>query len=339
MSGIPLGVLAERLQGRLVGDPDRVIAGVRSLSEAGDEHLAFYSHRRYREALGKTEAGALLVAKASDLGVRDGIVVANPYLGFAKALAEFHPEAWPDGGVSERAEVADDAVLGAGVRVEAFVVIGEGVRVGEGSWIQSGVVLGAGVTVGAGCRLMPNAVVMPGCELGDRVWINPGAVIGGEGFGFVPTEEGWHKIPQVAGVRVGADVEIGSNACVDRGALETTQVGAGTKLDNLVQVGHGAVVGERSAFVAFSGVAGSTRMGAGVTLAARTSVLGHLEIGDGVTVGAHSMVSKDAPGGSRLSGVPAQNHRDWLREQALLRTISDLTERVAALESRLNSKE
>lgn len=320
-----------------MGDPGRQIEGVRSLDAAESEHLAFYGHRRYRAALQGTRAGALVVARQEELGGRDGIVMDKPYLGFARALAVFHPLEWPAAGVSPQAHVAAEAVIEEGVCIEPFAVVSAGAQIGAGSWIQAGSVVGPGAVIGEACRLMPNTVVMAGCELGARVWLNPGAVIGGEGFGFVPTEQGWVKIPQVGGVTIGDDVEVGANSCVDRGAVETTQVGAGTKLDNHVQVGHGAVVGDHSAFVAYSGVAGSTRMGTGVVLAARTSVLGHLEIGDRVTVAAHSMVSKSAEAGSKLGGVPAKDQRTWLREQALVRTIEELTERVASLEAKLAS--
>ena len=320
-----------------MGDPSRELDGVRSLQEAREEHLAFYGHPRYKEALLKTAAGAVVVARESDLAGRDGIVMPKPYLGFARALTVFHPLAWPKEGVSEEAFVSEEAVLEEGVCIEPFAVVSAGARIGAGSWIQSGAVVGSGATLGEACRLMPNSVVMGGCTLGHRVWLNPGAVIGGEGFGFVPTDEGWVKIPQVAGVVLGDDVEVGANSCVDRGAVETTQVGTGTKLDNHVQVGHGAVVGDHSAFVAYSGVAGSTKMGTGVVLAARTSVLGHLEIGDRVTVAAHSMVSKSAEAGEKLGGVPARDHRSWLKEQALLRTIEELTARIAHLEAKLNT--
>ncbi|MEC7242233.1 MAG: UDP-3-O-(3-hydroxymyristoyl)glucosamine N-acyltransferase [Myxococcota bacterium] len=333
-----LDELAERLEGQVVGDPGREIAGVRSLQEAGEEHLAFYGNRRYLEALKISAAGAVVVAREADLLGRDGIVMPKPYLGFARALAVFHPLLWPEPAVSEQAHVASDAVLEEGVCIEPFAVISSGATVGAGSWVQAGAVVGPGAKVGQACRLMPNTVVLGGCTLGNRVWLNPGAVIGGQGFGFVPTEEGWVKIPQVAGVALGDDVEVGANSCIDRGAVETTRVGAGTKLDNLVQIGHGAVVGEHSAMVAYSGVAGSTRMGSGVVLAARASVLGHLEIGDRVTVAAHSMVSKSAGVGEKLAGVPARDHRQWLKEEALVRTISELTERVRLLEARLKSE-
>ena len=193
--------------------------------------------------------------------------------------------------------------------------------------------------MGNNCRVMPTAVVMDGCTLGDGVWLNPGAVVGSEGFGFVPDSHLPTKIPQVGTVVIEDDVEVGANSCADRAALGETRVGRGARLDNLCQVGHGAVVGPANLMVAYSGVAGSARLGRAVTLAARVSVLGHLRVGDEVRVGAHSMVAKDVEDKGRVSGVPARAHGDWLRERVaarelsgVLRSVSDLEARVEALE-------
>jgi UDP-3-O-[3-hydroxymyristoyl] glucosamine N-acyltransferase len=188
---------------------------------------------------------------------------------------------------------------------------------------------------------MANAVVAPGCVLGDRVVLNPGAIVGGDGYGFAPTATGHQKIPQLGGVELADDVEVGANSCIDRSALpgSKTTVGAGSKLDNLVQVGHGATLGRGVRMVAYSGVAGSSTLGDHVTLAAKAAVLGHRTIGHGVSVGAASVVHNAQPDGARVSGVPAIDHRTWLRAATafsdlpeLLRTLRDLRRRVKALE-------
>jgi UDP-3-O-[3-hydroxymyristoyl] glucosamine N-acyltransferase len=165
------------------------------------------------------------------------------------------------------------------------------------------------------------------------VWLKPGAVVGGEGFGFVPTREGLVKIPQTGRAVVGDDVEIGANSCVDRAAMGDTEVGRGAKLDNLVQVGHAAVVGPDSLMVAYSGVAGSTRMGRGVVLAARATVLGHLEVGEGTQVAAVSMLTEDTAPGERRSGIPAIDHKKWLRLAASLPELPELLATVRRLEA------
>ena len=337
--------LAGALGGVVEGDPDVVLVGVRDLRDATSEHLSFVSNPRYLKHLASSDAGAVLVGPGVQ-AERTLIRVDDPYAAFARALALFHPPAWPDGGVDPRASVSPDATLAPDVAVEPFAVVAAGAQVGAGSWIQAGAYVGADAVLGQGCRLMPGAVVMDGCVLGDRVWLNPGAVVGSEGFGFAPTQQGLVKIPQPGPAVVEDDVEIGANSTVDRAALGETRVGRGAKLDNHCQVGHAAHVGPHSVLVAYSGVAGSSRLGAGVTLAARTSVLGHLEIGDGVTVGAHAMVTRSAPDGSKLSGVPAIEHRTWLRAATaaaqvpdLVREVRRLSAEVERLRARLDSEE
>jgi len=253
-------------------------------------------------------------------------------------MQRLHPYTAPEAGVDSLAWVSPSATVD-GARIEAFAWIGAGATVGPGTWVETGAVVGEDAVVGSACRLMPKSVVMGGCRLGDRVWLNPGAVIGGEGFGFAPGTEGHTKIPQAGGVELGDDVEIGANSCVDRAAMETTHVRDGAKLDNLVQVGHAADVGEHSLMVAYSGVAGSTRLGRGVVLAAKAAVLGHLEIGDGTQVGVSSAVTKDQPPGSRVTGVPAIEHRRWLRSAKAFESLSELTKKVAALERRIRELE
>ena len=216
--------LALRLGGELIGPGDAVLRGVADLREAGPDELAFVANRRYRKHLGATRAGAVLVEREVSAPGVTLIRVDDPYLAFARALALFSPPRWPAPGVDPRAAVSPLASLGEGVTVEPFVFVGEGAVIGAGSWLQSGAYVGAGATLGAGCRLMPGAVVMEGCALGARVWLNPGAVVGGEGFGFAPSREGLVKIPQVGGVVIEDDVELGANTCVDR-LLHTVQPG------------------------------------------------------------------------------------------------------------------
>lgn len=341
MTTFPASELARRLGGDVEGDGAVVLTGVRGLTEAGPEHLSFLSNRRYVRQLAATRAGAVLVDRTVDRRGRTVIRCDDPYAAFARALALFHPLAWPAPGVDPRAAVAPDAVVD-GATIEAFASVGPGAVVGPGSWLEPGAVVGAGSAVGRDCRLMSHAVVCAGCTLGDRVWLNPGAVVGGEGFGFAPTAQGHVKIPQVGRAVIEDDVEIGANSCVDRAALGETRVRRGAKLDNLVQVGHAAEVGEHSLMVACSGVAGSSRLGRGVTLAAKAAVLGHLEIGDGVQVGVASVVHGDLPAGARVTGVPAIEHRRWLRAATafgdlpdLVREVRELRARVAELEARL----
>ncbi|MAY80419.1 MAG: UDP-3-O-(3-hydroxymyristoyl)glucosamine N-acyltransferase [Deltaproteobacteria bacterium] len=330
-----VGELAVALGGEVRGNADLLLTAVQPLATAGPSAISFLSNRKYRRVAESSEAGCLLVAPDVDVsGERTMIVCDDPYVGFAETMALFHPYTPPKPGVDPRAFVDPSACV-EGARIEAFAWIGPGSKIGFGTWVESGAVVGAGSIVGNNCRLMPNSVVMDGCLLGDRVWLNPGAVIGGEGFGFAPGPQGHTKIPQAGGVQIGNDVEVGSNSCVDRGAMESTQVRDGAKLDNFVQVGHAADIGEHALMVAYSGVAGSTKLGKGVVLAAKTAVLGHLQIGDGVQVGVASVVSKDQPSGAKVTGVPAIEHRRWLRSATAFSDIPELLTRIREMEQRI----
>lgn len=321
--------VAAAVGGTVEGDGARVLAGVAGLEDAGPEHVSFLANRRYVRKMAESRAGAVLVGPADKAQGHTVIRCADAYLAFAKALRLFHPEARPAAGISPLAVVEGRAE---GATVLPFAYVGPGAEVGEGTVLQPHVYVGAGARVGRDCTLMAGSVVMDGCVVGDRVVLNPGAVVGGEGFGFVPTGDGWVKIPQTGRALVGDDVEIGANSCVDRAALGDTRVERGAKLDNLCQVGHGATIGPDDLLVAYAGVAGSTTLGRGVVLAARSTVLGHLEVGDGVQLAALSMLTEDTPAGARRGGIPAVDHRRWLRQAAAQSELPDLLARVRALE-------
>ncbi len=256
---------------------------------------------------------------------------ADSYAGFAKALQLFHPDPALTPGIDPRAHVATDAVV-EGARIEAFAWVGPRAVVGAGSWVEAGAVVGEGATVGRDCRLMANSTVCAGSIVGERVWLNPGAVVGSEGFGFAPTPQGNLKIPQVGRAIVEDDVEVGANSCIDRAALGDTYVRRGTKLDNLVQIGHAADIGADSLLVAYSGVAGSSRLGRRTMLAAKAAVLGHLTLGDDVTVGVASVVHDDVPSGARVSGIPAIEHRRWLRAATAFGELPELWKKVRTMD-------
>ncbi len=338
--------LAEALQGEVEGDGDRSLTGVRDLREAGPEHLAFVSNRRYRRFIAGSQAGCLLLDPHTPAPGHTVIRLADPYEAFARALAAFHPQAWPAGGTDAYAWVAPDARLAPEVRVEAFATISSGAVLGRGCWIQAGAYVGPGARLGERCRLMPGSVVMDRSVLGDRVWLNPGAVVGSEGFGFAPTDRGLVKIPQPGRAVLGDDVELGANSCVDRAALGDTVIGRGTKTDNLCQVGHGARVGEHDLMVAYSGIAGSATVGDRVTLAARAAVMGHIRVPDGSTIAAYSCLAREPREAGVFAGVPARDHRRWRRETAaardlpeLVKEVRRLADRVAELEARLAGAE
>lgn len=332
-----LAEIAAHVGGTLEGDPERRLRGVSGLEEAGPDDISFLANRRYARLLRTTRAGAVLVNRAEPAHGRDVVRCGDPYLAFARVLELFHPRPRPTPGVHPLAVVEGDAT---GATVMAFAYVGPGAVVGEGTVLHPHVYVGAGARVGRDGVLMAGSVVADGCVLGDRVWLNPGAVVGNDGLGFVPTPNGLYKIPQAGRAVVGDDVELGANTNVDRAALGETKVGRGTKLGNLVQIGHGAEVGPDCLFVGYAGVAGSARLGRGVVLAARATVLGHLDVGDGVQVGALGVVTQDTPAGARRTGVPALDHQRWLEITAVLPDLPDLaaavrrlTDRVATLEA------
>ncbi len=327
-----LADLALAVGGTVEGDASLDVRGVAGLEEAGPDEVSFLSNRRYATLFRASRAGAVLVGRNEPAHGRTVVRCHDAYLAFAKALALFHPSPKPEPGISPLAVVEGAAE---GATVLPFAYIGPGASVGARTVVQPHCYVGPGASVGVDCLLMAGSVVMDGCVVGDRTVLNPGAVVGGEGFGFVPTARGLVKIPQTGRAVVGNDVEIGANSCVDRAALGDTRVGSGSKLDNLVQVGHGVELGEHNVLVAYSAIAGSTRTGAGVTMAARTLVLGHLDVGAGATIGAMSMVTSDVPAGERRTGIPALDHRDWLRVANATKELPELLKRVAALEARL----
>ncbi|MBN1336197.1 MAG: UDP-3-O-(3-hydroxymyristoyl)glucosamine N-acyltransferase [Deltaproteobacteria bacterium] len=336
--GVTVAAVARSLGGVLeVGagaDADTVLDDIRSIEEAGPEHLAFVANRRYARHIATTRAGVLLLDPHTPAPGRTTLRVPDPYLGFARALALFHPYPEVVPGVHPSA-VVDPTADVTGAAVGPLAVVGAHARVGPGTRLEPGAVVGAWAVVGRDCRIGARAVVGEACVVGDRVVLNPGAVVGSDGFGFATTPDGHVKIPQVGRVVLEDDVELGACTCVDRAAVGETRVRRGAKLDNLVQVGHGATVGEHALLVACSGVAGSSRLGRFVTLAARASVLGHLEIGDGVQVGAASTVTRNLPDGARVSGHPAFAHALWRRAALSLKELPGLLSVVRRLDARV----
>jgi UDP-3-O-[3-hydroxymyristoyl] glucosamine N-acyltransferase len=326
--------LAERLGGEVEGDPAISLVGIRTLADAGPEHLSFLRGSHYARLMESTRAGALLVDRTAEAGGRTVIRCDDPYIAYARAQALFHPPHWPDPGIDPQASVAADARV-AGATVEAFAFIGPGAVVGAASWIQAGAYVGAGAVVGRDCRLMPGSVVLEECVLGDRVWLNPGAVIGGEGFGFAPSPAGHVKVPQVARAVIGDDVEIGANTTVDRGALNDTVIEPGCKLDNQVQIGHGASIGAGSLLAGFVGISGSAQVGRFSMFGGKSGISDHVTTGDGLQLGGGSIIFSDEPGGARLAGVPAVEAGLWKRAAAAFSRLPEMLRRQRRMERRL----
>ena len=332
-----LGELAARLGCELRGDGELEIRGVAGLDEAGPGDLSFLANPRYADKLAATRAGAVIVAPGHRAPV-PSLVCDNPYLVFSRAVELVRPQPRPAPGVHPSAHVDATAVVGDGVHVGALAVLGAGVRVGARSVLHPQVVLYDGVLVGEDCELHSGVQVRERCRLGSRVVVQNGAVIGADGFGFARDAEGrYHKFPQVGIVVVEDDVEIGALTAIDRAALGETRIGRGSKLDNLVQVGHSVTIGEDSVLAGQVGVAGSTRIGRRVTLAGQVGVAGHLEIGDGVVATAQTGIPGSLEPGAVVSGSPAIENRAWLKSSAVFAKLPELLRRLRELERKVES--
>ena len=326
-AGLTAQAVADLVGGRLLGDGTVVVRSVRALATAGPEAVSLAVSTRYAEELRISRAGLVLVPEAlaeSPEGPRARVVVGDPYAALVRVMGELFPPEAPAPGVDPTARLGPGCVLGAGVSVGPFVVLGRGVRLGDRCRLAEGVSLGDGVTVGEDTVIGPRAVCYADATIGARVVIKAGAVVGGPGFGYLSGAGGHSRIPHVGGCILEDDVEIGSNACVDRGSVDDTVIGRGTKLDNLVHVGHNVRIGRRCLLMAGVGIAGSTRIGDDVILAGHVGVTDHLVIGDRARIAAKSAVFGDIPAGASFSGHPARPHRQFLRAQAALYRVAPI---------------
>ena len=334
-----LSELARAVGGRVEGNADRRVRGVATLEEAGPDDLSFLTNPRYRPALQRSKAGAILVGPGVRIERRDLLVAPDPYLALAEILDRMHPAQRRPAGVSPDAHVAPGAEVGAGVAIGPFAVVDSGARIGDRAVVGAGVVIGEGSAIGEDTVLMPRVVLYPGTLVGARCLIHAGVVLGGDGFGFATSAGGHRKVRQLGRVVVEDDVEIGANSTVDRGTLGETRIGRGTKIDNLVMVAHGVVIGPHGLLAAQAGVAGSTRIGSHVTVAGQSGAAGHLHLGDRVVIAAKTAVFSDVPDGAFVAGIPAVDHRAWKRSLALVKLLPELRSRLRALEERLAALE
>jgi UDP-3-O-[3-hydroxymyristoyl] glucosamine N-acyltransferase len=329
-----LSEIAARVGGEVRGDPSRAIAGVQPLDSAGPDDLSFLAHPRYRAAAATSRAAALLVRRGEEVTGRDLLLVEQPYTALAAVIGLFHPKQPPRPGVHPLAAVDASARLGKDVSVGPFAVVGAMASIGDRAALLPGAVVGEGAAIGADTVLHPGVVVYAGCVIGHRVLIHAGAVVGSDGFGFGEDAGGRAKIPQVGIVRIEDDVEIGAGTTIDRATFGSTVIGQGSRIDNLVQIGHNVQIGPGSVIVAQSGIAGSTTLGPGAILAGQAGVAGHLRVGARAIVGAKSAALADVADGAFVVGHPAVDHREWKRTQAALRRLPDLLRRVQRLEAK-----
>jgi UDP-3-O-[3-hydroxymyristoyl] glucosamine N-acyltransferase len=341
-----LSELADRLGCRLEGDGTIEVTRVAGLDEAGAGDVTFLANPKYASRVASTHASAI-IADDKLTGAPCAVLrTAQPYVAFAEAVGTLTPPRRPAVGISALASVDPTARLGPDVSIAPFVVIGEGVRIGARTIVRAHAVIGAKTSIGHDCDIHAHVSIREDVEVGDRVVIQDAAVIGSDGFGFARKSDGTHhKIPQVGGVVIESDVEIGAHAAIDRPAVGQTRIGAGTKIDNLVQIAHGVRVGRRVLLAAQVGIAGSTVLDDDVMMAGQSGATGHVHLGKGAIVGAKSAVTKNVPDGHHVAGIPAGDVDEW-REAAVLvrrlpelrKLVTDLEARLAVLESRLVEK-
>lgn len=331
--GLPtVRMICELVGGESKIDPAMEIRSVRSLEAADPNDLSFLGRGVNVNRAGSSRAGAILVDRSLDGDDSRWIKVDEPGYALARVLQEWFVTDYAPAGRSDLASVAASADIGRGARIGAWVRIGEDAVIGEDVVIHERCSVGRGSAVGAGSVLHPGVTIYPGVTIGQKCVIHSGAVIGADGFGFVTHQGTHHKIPQIGGVIIGNDVEIGANTTIDRGALEDTVVGDGTKIDNLVMIAHNVKVGKHCFLAAEVGIAGSTEIGDYCAFGGRAGAYGHLKIGSRVQVAAVSVVTRDVDGPVTLSGTPARPLREYLRKEALTWRLTSLFDRVRKLE-------
>ena len=328
--------IAERLGCKLTGDGEQEISGVAGIETARAGELTFLSNPRYRPLLKQTRASAVIAAQADDDIKASFLVSENPYLDFARALEMFYQPPRSAAGIHPTAVIDASASIGSEASIGAYTVIGREVVIGDRAVIHSHVTIYDGVRIGNDFLAHSHVAVREFCELGDRVILQNGVVIGPDGYGFAQPGDGSHyKIVQAGKVVIEDDVEVQAGSCIDRAAVGETRIGRGSKIDNLVQIGHAVRVGRNALLAAQVGIAGSTTIEADVVLAGQVGVNAHVTVGKGTRATGQTGITNTVPAGSFISGLPAIDNRAWRKAATSFRMLPALRKRVAALERRL----
>lgn len=335
---LSLQALADRLGADVRGDGQRMVSRIASLRGADENSLSLLLRANQREAALASRAAALLTSPA----LAEGLPAELPLILSARPQVDFATLAgwvdsllrpWPQAGIDDSARIDPGARLGRDVRIGAFVVIGPRVTIGDGAWIGDGCQIGPDCSIGAASRLHARVTLVADCDLGERVLVHAGTVIGADGFGLAPDSGRWRKIAQLGGVVIGDDVEIGANCCIDRGALDDTVIERGCKLDNLIQIGHGARVGEDTAIAACAGVAGSAVIGKRCQIGGASGINGHITVADGTVVSTMTLISRSIHQPGFYSGIfPMMDNAAWEKAAVVVRHLPDLRRRLRALE-------
>ncbi len=332
--------IAEKLQGQIVGDGSLSLTGFAPAAHAKPGDLTFAENSEYFAAAEQSAASAILVSGDDfQTATKTLIKVPNARVAFARVLPLFFPEPSFAPGIHPSAVVDATASVDPSAFVGPNCFVGAGAKIGAGCVLERLVSIGENATLGADVRIFPNVTIYQGCQIGARVRIHAGTVVGSDGFGYVFDQGQHRKVPQVGIVILGDDVELGANVTIDRGALAPTIIGKGTKIDNLVQIGHNVIIGEHCIIISQTGIAGSNKLGNYVTVAGQVGLAGHLKIGDRVTITAQSGVMHDIPAGEKWMGSPAQSDKQAKRQFLALQQLPELIRRVKELERQLAAKQ
>ncbi|MDQ3011518.1 MAG: UDP-3-O-(3-hydroxymyristoyl)glucosamine N-acyltransferase [Acidobacteriota bacterium] len=334
-----LAELASRLNCSTIGNPEIEITGLAPIEAAKVGELTFFNNRKYKRHLVTTEASAIIIASADDMPAgKSGIISSNPYLTFAEAMWLFHPIRYQPRGIHPSAVVSESAIIGNRVTIGPFCVIGDGVKLGDDITIFDHCSIYPEAEIGDQVLIHSHCIVREGCRIGARAIMQNNVTIGSDGFGFAKRpDNGWFKIPQAGIVIIEEDVEIGAGSTIDRATIGATVIGKGTKLDNLVQIGHGSSVGENTLLCAQVGLAGSTQVGNEVILSGQVGAAGHLKIGDRVIATAQTGIPNSVEAGKIVSGYPAIDNRDWLKSSVIFAQLPQIQKEIRALKEEVRN--
>jgi len=334
----PLGKLAEYVDGYVVGDENCRIDGIATLKNAAAGHISFFTNKKYKNDLLQTTAAAVIL-KEEDLASCpvNALVVSDPHPAYAKIASLITQTEHKQQGIHPTASIAEGCSISETAWIDAHVVIAEGAVVKDRCRIAGGCYIGRDSVIGEDSQLMPNVTVMHECTVGDRVILHSGVVIGADGFGQAYEKGRWIKVPQLGGVIIGDDVEIGANTTVDRGAIEATLVGKGVKLDNLIQIAHNVQIGENTVIAAGTAIAGSTHIGRNCIIGGCVGIVGHISIAEGVTItGRSAVLHSIKEAGVYSSGTPLEPNRQWHKNHIRFKKLDDMAKQLKGLEKEID---
>ena len=326
--------IAETINGNIDGNPELPIMGVCDLKQSRSGYLSYIVSEKYEDLFHQSKARAILVSNNFniDRGNKTLIYVDDPAISIIDVIKLFHPEEPPLENIHSSAIIAPTAKIGNNVQISPYVVIKENVKIGDGVIINSGTFIGQNVIINNNCTINSNVTIYHDVEIGRQCTIDSGSVIGSDGFGFVKDNNSYHKMPHIGGIIIEDNVWIGANCCIDRGTLLNTTIGEGTKLDNLIHIAHNVQIGKNCVIAAQVGIAGSTILEEEVTLAGQVGIVGHLTIGKGSIIAAKSAVFQSLEPNSFVSGIPARNHKDRLRQDVIVNQLPNILNRIRKLE-------